>query len=95
MENHYTNVQVTASPQKSKFADPINQPAPFAPVLGRKNYTETLGRTRRIENIDDMTQLIHETRPQMAAIRQSLVSRTLDQGEDVSRQEIVVNEGPS
>ena len=36
-------------------------PKPFAPVLGKKNYTETIGRTRRNRVIDETNMLINET----------------------------------
>ena len=36
-------------------------PKPFAPVLGKKNYTESIGRTRRNRVIDETNRLIAET----------------------------------
>lgn len=36
-------------------------PKPYAPVLGKKNYTETIGRTRRNRVIYETNQLIQET----------------------------------
>ena len=32
----------------------------MAPVLGRKNYTKSLGRSRRREVLDENTSIIHE-----------------------------------
>ena len=36
-------------------------PTPFAPVLGKKNYTETIGRNRRNRVISETNLLIAET----------------------------------
>ena len=58
-----SDVRVTATLQnKPSMIDPSTQPIPYGPVLGRKNYTETLGRGRRTEVIDETSSLIHETR---------------------------------
>lgn len=95
MDNSFTGVQVTTmSPAKPKFNDPVSQPTPFGPVLGRKNYTETLGRSRRTEIIDETTQLVHEVRPPIAQLRQSVVQSSADKNESV-RKEIAISDGPT
>ena len=52
-EDNFTNVSV-----KKNIGDPSSPkhvPIAMAPVLGKKNYTDTIGRTRRTQIIDENT----------------------------------------
>ena len=54
-EDHFTDVRVTSNEIPPKHAPP-----PMQPVLGKKNYTDTIGRHRRKQIIDENTHMIHE-----------------------------------
>ena len=57
-EDNFTNVSV-----KKSIAEPTSPkelPSAMAPVLGKKNYTETVGRNRRTQIIDENTQMVQE-----------------------------------
>ena len=55
-EDNFTNVSVKKSINEP--TSPKALPEAMAPVLGKKNYTETVGRTRRTQIIDENTSMI-------------------------------------
>ena len=57
MEDPFALMKVFAPEPAAK---PLSMPAPMPPVLGKKNYTQMLGRSRRTHIIDENTHLIEE-----------------------------------
>ena len=52
-EDNFTNVSVKKSIAEPTSPKPL--PEARAPVLGKKNYTDTIGRNRRTQIIDENT----------------------------------------
>ena len=57
-----TEMRVTSGPSNQpSVADGLGGPIkPMMPVLGKKNYTQTLGRTRRTQILDENTKVISD-----------------------------------
>lgn len=62
-EDNFTNVSVKKSIVEP--TSPKELPVARAPVLGKKNYTDTIGRNRRAQMIEGNTQVIQEMNAMM------------------------------
>ena len=57
-EDNFTDVRIKSS--NHPLDDGPDMSYLMQPVLGKKNYTETLGRNQRTQIIDDSTHMVHE-----------------------------------
>ena len=57
-EDNFTDVRVTSNPTIPTDGVKPNAPPPMAPVLGKKNYTQTIGRNRRAKAIEQAATVV-------------------------------------
>lgn len=58
-DDHFTDVRVVSNDKSQR-----EKPFAMMPVLGKKNYTDTIGRNRRTQIIDESSVMVHEIQHQ-------------------------------